>query len=186
MWFWLQITFLILFWCFEVIFKVNLKVTFVNTCFSSNTSRKKCNTSIWSDFDWWIRLFAYLLFTVIQGRHQKLENHVKYRGLHVYRISMIAVQLITKIKAFGTDIFQKCVFQKRGWPNIFSKGHWNLRWPFVQGQAINWLNFWHNRRKFMILVTIIRVFIIVYRERTSWIFQLAHRSSNDKTLLVRK
>ena len=37
-------------------------------------------------------------------RHQKLENHGQYRGLHVYRISMIVVGLITKIKEFDTDI----------------------------------------------------------------------------------
>ena len=93
-------------------------------------------------------------------RHQKLEKHVQYRDLHVYRISMILVELITQIIEFDTDIFQKCVFQKRGWPSIFSKKHWNLGWPSVQGQAINWLNFWHNRRKFMISVTTIRIFII--------------------------
>ena len=80
--------------------------------------------------------YVYLLISVIQGHLQdkkcskfavcehypflafKMNAVTKsskimfniYRGLRVYRILMIVVELITKIIEFDTNIFQKCVF----------------------------------------------------------------------------
>ena len=80
--------------------------------------------------------YVYLLTSVIQRHLQdgksrkcavtkisKIMFNIGPKGLHVYCISMIVVELITKIIKFYTDLFQKCVFQKMCWPSIFSKGH---------------------------------------------------------------
>ena len=77
----------------------------------------------------------------------------------VYRISMIVVELMTKIIEFDTRILKKWVSEKMCYPRIFFKEALKSKITgILQGQATNCYHFKQNRRKFMILVTTIRVF----------------------------